>query len=255
MSSSTPQIIAGLFRAEGGYEVALAELRWSLRQNPGFWRQAVLYVDPLCEDDIRPWRTAFQEVVVDHGMPDVVRQHPKWNCKGWWSRQGVLRFGKVLYCDFDIVVVRPPDESLWGWLARGPRFLYMPHYQSAQKVVGCGIAYYDTQCDWDRYLDLIFHKWRCDERAWTETMSLTKERQLAGGYDMNPRIVNWDWLLENNAQRDQTYLIHGLSEMSPNWRVFRQLGYAPSEVRFRVSWRARLNGLLVAMVRRKGRAT
>jgi hypothetical protein len=231
-----PQVVAGLFYDAGGFEMAMAELRWTVRQNAAFWRNALLFVDPDCEKRILPYTQCFAEIVVDHDMPPEVKSHRKWNCKGWWAKRAVDRFGRILYCDFDIVVVRQPDADLGSWLGRGPRFLHMPGYHSPRKVVGCGCAFYDRDCDWDRFLDLIYHKWRCDERAWTETLAMTKDKQLADRFDMNPRIVNWDWLMANPLCRQDTYLIHGLN-ISDGWVHFRRLGFDPKDVRFHFSWR------------------
>lgn len=241
MSKPLPKLIAGLFYSPDGFEIALAELRWTVRQNPAFWSQALIYVDPLAETRFAPYRQYFGEVVVDHHMPPEVLANRKWCCKGWWSKQAVDRFDSILYCDFDIIVRRHPDAALADWLGKAPRFLYMPNYQSPHKVVGCGVAYYDRSCNWDCYLDLIYHKWRCDERAWTETLSMTKEKQLEQGLDMNPKIVNWDWLLTHPDQRLDTYIIHGLSEVSGGWQQVPRMGFQNNELNFSVALRARLN--------------
>ena len=252
--SAPLQVVAGLFYASEKVAVALAELRWSVRQNPDFWRTALLYVDPDCETLVRPYRKCFGEVVVDRNMPEVVRENRMWNCKGWWAHQAVQRFGAILYCDFDVIVVRPPDAALTDWLGRAPRFLYMPNYHSPHKVVGCGCAFYDQNCDWNRFLDLLYHKWRCDERAWTETLAMTKEKQLANGFDMNPKIVNWDWLAAHPEARRETYLIHGLSDVSRNWNAYRDFGFAPAELQFYRSWRARVNHLIIRLREKGARA-
>lgn len=235
------QVVAGLFYAPDGFDIALAELRWTVGQNPGFWRQALIYVDPEVESRFAPYRHCFGEVIIDYHMPPPVQANRKWCCKGWWAKQAVDRFDRILYCDFDIIVRRPPDTLLTPWLGQAPRFLYMPNYRSPNKVVGCGVAFYDRSCDWDRFLALLYNKWHCDERAWTETLSMTREKQLAQGRDMNPKIVNWDWLLEHPDQRLNTYIIHGLSEVSGGWRKIPLMGFQKGELEFNVALRARLN--------------
>lgn len=245
MNTPLPKIVAGLFYAPQGFDAAMAELRWTVRQNPEFWKTALLYVDAACERQARPYAKYFGEVVVDRDLPAIVREHPMWNCKGWWAHRAVQRFGAILYCDFDVLVVRQPDAALATWLGRAPRFLHMPNYNAPNKVVGCGCAYYDQTCDWDRYLDLLYNKWFHDERAWTEVLALTKEKQLADGFDMNPKIVNWDWLAAHPEARRDVYLVHGLSDVAREWRAFRDFGFDPKEIRFYRSWRARLNHLIL----------
>ena len=53
MSVTVPQVIAGLFHVPQRFETALAELRWTVRQNAGFWKTALLYVDADCETPAR----------------------------------------------------------------------------------------------------------------------------------------------------------------------------------------------------------
>lgn len=252
--SAPPQIVAGLFYEPRGFDAALAELRWTVRQNPEFWKSALLYVDCVCEKQARPYAGHFGEVVVDRDIPDIVRACPMWNCKGWWAHRAVQRFGAILYCDFDLLVMRQPDAALAEWLGRAPRFLDMPNYRAPDKVVGCGCAYYDPACDWDRFLDLLYKKWHHDERAWTEALGLTREKQMAGGFDLNPKIVNWDWLAAHPEARREVYLIHGLSDVSHNWTAHRDFGYRPAELRFHRSWRARGNHLVNRLLGRGSRA-
>ena len=83
--SAPLQVVAGLFYAPRGFDAALAELRWTVRQNPEFWKNALLYVDSTCERQARPFAKYFGEIVVDRDMPAVVRANPMWNCKGWWA--------------------------------------------------------------------------------------------------------------------------------------------------------------------------
>jgi hypothetical protein len=234
------QIVCGMFREEGFFEKAMAEFLWSLRQNSRLWKEAVLYVDPDCQDAVRPFFGHFRDVVVDRDMPEIVRQHKRWSCKGRWAKDAVDRFDRILYCDFDIYVHRFPDEALWRTLGRAPRFLYMCNYKDPVKVPGCGCVYYDGSCPWGPFLESIYHKWYHDEKAWTEVLALTKEKQLAEHYDMNPFIVNWDWLVHNPERRNETYLIHGISAMDYGRRRLRAAGYSETEISFHNTWKQAL---------------
>lgn len=229
-----------MFYDQTGFTAAVAELRWSLKQNPKFWHAAVLYVDPLCAKVVAPFRNCFKEIILDHELPPEVQAFRKWNCKGWWAYQGAKRFGRILYCDFDIFVRRMPDTALARELETGPRFLYIPGYKRPNKVVGCGCAFYDQNCDWERYLPLIFNKWKCDERAWTETTGITHETFRASRLHMNPHIVNWDWVLENPDQRNTPYIIHGISSISGGRRILRQIGYSEREIHFKNTFKEEL---------------
>jgi len=95
-----------------------------------------------------------------------------WCCKGWWAKCAVDRFDRILYCDFDIYVRKLIDGALEAQLKTGPRFIHIPTYKNPEKVVGCGIAFYDRSCDWDSYLRLLRYKWHHDEKAWTELLGV-----------------------------------------------------------------------------------
>lgn len=228
------QIIAGLFHNEPGYSNALNEFTWSVRQNSDFWQHAVLYLDPKCADIASRYKSSFKRIIIDDTFPEVVRNKPKWNCKGWWSYRGVQEFGRVLFCDFDIFVRKLPDDFLDKMLVKGPRFLFMPGYPGPNKIVGCGCAYYDAHCDWDKYLPLIFNKWNCDERAWTETMKVSRDTYEQSPLHMNPYIVNYDWILEDKEnRREHPYIIHGLSSIGWGRSILRGIGYTESQIKFK----------------------
>ena len=227
------RVVAGLFYDRSRFGFAWAEFLWSLKQNAAFWKQALLYVDPLCARRVAPYRAAFGEVVVDHDMPDVVLAHRRWNCKGWWAKRAVDRFGRVLFCDFDIFVRKRPDAFLCGQLTRAPRFLDIEGYRKAKKAVGCGCVYYDETCDWDLFLDKLYNVWRCDERAWTDALAMDREKFLAGGYGLDPWIVDWTWLVKRPELRDKPYIIHGISAAADGRRVLRGVGYSEEELDFR----------------------
>lgn len=223
------QVVCGLFYSSGSFAKAKREFRWSIRQNKAFWKEAVLYLDPESAVRLSDFQGAFREVVVDEEIPALVRSKMKWNCKGWWAKKAVERFGRILFCDFDIYVRKAPDGFLNDRLGSGPRFLDIPVYQSPTKAVGCGCVLYDTNCDWDRFLPLLYDKWHCDERAWTEALSLSREALLARSLHMNPYIVDQAWLLRNSEMRNEAYIIHGISSWDDGQQRLRDIGYAADE--------------------------
>lgn len=229
------QIVCGIFSStEERTNRAISEFRWSLAQNSTFWRQAICYVDPDCERYIEPYKHFFQEVVIDHEMPESVRAHKLWDCKAWWAKKAVERFGEVLFCDFDIYVFKTPDERLLAELRHQPvpRFLNVPAYASPNKVVGCGCTYYTSACDWENFLRLSYQKWHCDERAWTETLKMTQEKLLAQHFHMNPYIVDWDWLQRYPEACNDVYILHGISSEDKGKKRMLKAGYDMKQVRF-----------------------
>ena len=220
------QIVAGIFHAGPSFFKAFAEFEWTLRQNAEFWKDAVLYCDPEAWVHVQAHAGKFREVVVDDAMPPIVASQRRWCCKGWWARKALERFPRVLYCDFDIFVLRLPDENLERFLDRGPKFLYMPGYRTGAKQVGCGVMLYDREIpEFEKFLDLLYHKWNCDERAWTEALSMTGEKLLASDRNMNPYIVDYTRLLDPPEQRPEPYLIHGISGIDDGLHRMRRIGY------------------------------
>jgi hypothetical protein len=220
------QIVAGIFHGGPSFSKAFAEFQWTLRQNPLFWKSAVLYCDPEAWPHVRRYETAVREIIVDDALPEVVREHRVWNCKGWWAAKALERFPRILYCDFDIYVVRQPDEALEQFLDCGPKFLYMSGYKGAGKQVGCGVVLYDRDTpDFDKFLDLLYHKWRHDERAWTEALSMTGEKLLTSSLNLNPHIVDYSRLLDPPEPRPVPYIIHGISGIDDGRYRMRRIGY------------------------------
>jgi hypothetical protein len=238
-----------MFFAPGSFERAATEFRWSIRQNADFWRSAVLYTDVESARRLRRHLGGFREVVVDDRLPPEVDRHRKWNCKGWWAKRAVERFGRVLYCDFDIYVRRPPDATLAARLDRSPMFLDIPAYWATKKMVGCGCVYYDGDCDWTRFLDLLYHKWRHDERAWTEALGMTQEKLHAEGRHMSPYIVDQDWLLRNRDRRHEAYIVHGVSPCEDGRAVLRRI-FEESEIDYYASLADRVTDRLRRIKRR-----
>jgi hypothetical protein len=155
-----------------------------------------------------------------------VREHPIWNCKVWWAQKALERFPRVLYCDFDIAVLRPYDDTLDQFLHTPPKFLYMPGFRHPNKQVCCGIVYYERDMvDFDKFLELAYHKWRSDERAWTEILSITGEQLLASGRSFTPHIVDYSWLLTAPAGQPEPYMIHGISCVDDGLYRMRRIGY------------------------------
>lgn len=227
-----PQIVCGLFHTPDFFEKAETEFKWSIKQNADFWRSAVLYVDKASAERLGRHFSAFREVIVDADLPEEVRRRPRWHCKGWWGKKAVERFGRVLYCDFDIYVRRTIDENLVARLVRSPMFLDMPTYGSPSKVVGCGCVYYDESCDWPLFLDLLYNKWGNDENAWTEALQMTQAKLRAEGWHMSPHVVDHSWLRHNAERRHEPYIIHGISPCDDGRGVLRRLGYTDEEVHF-----------------------
>ena len=229
------QIVAGLFHAGPSFPKALAEFRWSLAQNAAFWREAVLYCDRDTEPHVAPYAARFREVVVDRELPPHVDRQRKWSCKAWWPVRALERFPRILYCDFDIWVRRAPDAGLEAFLDRGPKFLYMPNYGSKQKAVGCGVVLYDRQTPMQTFAELVYGKWNCDERAWTEATGHTRETLLASDRHLNPFIVDYTWLLREPGRREEPYLVHGISAVDDGYNRLLQIGYRASDLAFHQS--------------------
>ncbi len=244
------QIVAGLFQAGASFPKALAEFHWSLAQNPEFWRQAVLYCDRDTWPHVEPVAHRFREVIPDHELPPHVDRQRKWACKAWWPVRALERFPRILYCDFDILVRRLPDTGLEARLVSGPMFLYMPNYASAQKGVGCGVVFYDRATDMRRFADLVYSKWNCDERAWTEALSMTREKLLASDRHLNPWIVDYTWLLKHPAERGNPYLVHGISSVDDGYNRLLRIGYAPSEIGFHQTGGQRLRSFAMRLLSR-----
>jgi len=227
------QVICGLFYRDGSFKKALDELLWSIGQNSAFWQTAVLFLDPKAEAFLRKQhKESFREVIVDRDIPERILQKPGWSLKGWWARKATELFGRILLCDFDIFVQKMPDNLLFDNLNSSPMFVDYPSYSSPNKVVGCGVTYYDTNCEWDRFMDLLLNKWHCDERAWTETLAFTRERFLSSGQHMNPYIVDYQWLLKNPEKRYNAYIIHGISPGSYGRLVLKKIGFDRKEINF-----------------------
>jgi hypothetical protein len=227
-----PQIVGGLFYTPGHFARAETEFRWSIKQNPDYWRSAVLYVDKESAERVRRHFSQFGEVVVDEHLPEPVDRRRRWNCKGWWARKAVERFGRILYSDFDIYVRRPIDETVAARLVRSPMFLDIPTYRDPHKLVGCGITYYDEHADWASFFDFLYNKWGDDERAWTDALQMTYEKLRANGWTMSPYIVDHTWVRMNPERRLEPYVIHGISPLDDGRGVLRRLGYAGGEIRF-----------------------
>jgi hypothetical protein len=232
------QIVAGIFHAGDSFPKALSEFEWTLRQNAEFWKCAVLYCDPEAWPHVRPHAAALREIIVDESMPEVVRAHRLWNCKGWWAEKALERFPRILYCDFDIFVLRQPDEKLEQFLDCGPKFLYMPGYKNAGKQVGCGVVLYDRETPgFEKFLHLLYHKWHHDERAWTEALSMTGEKLLTSNLNLNPHIVDYTRLLDPAAPHSELYLIHGISGIDDGAHRMRQIGYGDLDFSMNISER------------------
>ncbi len=243
------QIVCSLFYVRGRFSRALGELHWSIRQNPEFWREAVLYCDPDAARHLRSAGAAFREVVIDRDLPDHVDKHRMWCCKGWWAQKAAKRFGRILFCDFDILVLRPPDVHLQRSLETAPLFLEMPGYTNPRKALGCGVSFYDDSMTWALFLDNLYNRWHCDERAWTDTLGMTKEKLVDSGLTMTPEIVDFTWLRRNPERRQEVYLVHGISDVDEGLAKMQSIGFARDELDFRqrsfLAWRKRLNQLLL----------
>ena len=243
------QIVAGIFYAGSSFSKALSEFEWTLRQNAAFWQNAVLYCDPEAWTRIRSHAHKFREVVVDDSMPPIVSAQRRWCCKGWWAHKALERFPRILYCDFDIFVLRLPDTALERFLDRGPKFLYMPDYRTPAKQVGCGVAFYDRETpSFERFLDLLYHKWNCDERAWTEALGMTGEKLLASDGHLNPHVVDYTRLIDPAEPLPEPYLIHGISGIDDGLHRMRRIGFGARHFSLNIS--ERLSHLRHAFFRR-----
>ena len=250
-----PQIVCGLFYTPDYFAKAVTELKWSIKQNRDYWGSAVLYVDKESAERLSRHFSHFREVVVDEHLPEHVDRQRRWNCKGWWAKKAVDRFGRILYSDFDIYVRRPIDETVVAHLVRSPMFIDIPTYRDPRKLVGCGVTYYDERTNWELFLELLYNKWGHDEFAWTDALQMTYERLRADGWVMSPYIVDHSWVRMNPERRHEPYVIHGISPNDDGRARLRRLGYGDGEVRYRrmVSHEARE---LVRRVRgRLGRLT
>lgn len=231
---SAPQVVCGTFYNAEAFPKAKKELLWSLKQNREFWKSAVLYLDEESEQNLPSLGDSFREVIVDRNMPEHVLSAKKWCCKGWWAETAIERFGRILYCDFDIWVRKPIDDNLLRRLYErpAPRFLDIPGYKTPNKTVGCGCVYYSEDMDASRFLDLLYNKWKCDERAWTEALDMTREKLLESKMDMSPEIVDICWLLDHPEERESVYIVHGISSVDNGRRLLFQAGYSEDEIRF-----------------------
>ena len=230
------QTVCGLFYRRENFHKALGEFAWSCRQNAALWHDAVLFTDAEAGERTRKWHHHFREVVIDRDLPAPVAANKMWCAKGWWAKCAVERFDRVLYCDFDIYVRRLPDAALAARLPLGPRFIHIPTYISQQKVVGCGIAFYDRACDWDGFLRLLYDKWHHDEKAWTELLGVTLESFPESGLPMDPWIVHYNFRQRTSADRDAVYLIHGISPDDRGLDLMLSMGYAREEIAFKWTW-------------------
>jgi hypothetical protein len=226
------QVVCGLFYRRENFYKALGEFAWSCRQNAEFWQDAVLFTDAEAGERTRKYHGFFREVVIDRDLPPPVAANKMWCCKGWWAKRASDRFDRILYCDFDIYVRKPLDAALEEKLPRGPRFIHIPTYKSQQKVVGCGIAFYDRGCDWDGFLRLLYHKWHHDEKAWTELLGVTLESFPESGLPMDPYIVHYNFR-QRPHDREQVYIIHGISPDDRGKKILHEMGYAPNELCFK----------------------
>jgi hypothetical protein len=226
------QVVCGLFYRRENFYKALGEFAWSCRQNAEFWKDAVLYTDAEAGARTKKYHRCFREVVIDTNLPALVAANKMWCCKGWWAKCAADRFDRILYCDFDIYVRKPIDAALEAKLPRGPRFIHIPTYKSQQKVVGCGIAFYERACDWDRYLDLLYNKWHHDEKAWTELLGVTLESFPESDLPMDPYIVHYNFRQKSPADCEEVYLIHGISPDDRGRETLLSVGYDPKEIRF-----------------------
>ena len=226
------QIVCGLFYRRENFYKAFGEFAWSCHQNASFWKDAVLYTDAQAGARTRKYHHYFRDVVVEADLPPEVAANKMWCCKGWWAKNATDQFDRVLYCDFDIYVRKPLDRVLDEHLQRGPRFIHIPTYKSQQKVVGCGIAFYDRRCDWESYLRLLYHKWHHDEKAWTELLGVTLESFPQSGLSMDPWIVHHNFRQVRPSDRNQVYVIHGISPDDRGRELLLAMGYQPEEVAF-----------------------
>ena len=230
------QVVCGLFYRRENFAKALAEFKWSCRQNAAFWKDAILYTDAEAGRLTQKYHQNFREVIVDHDLPTAVVANKMWCCKGWWAKCATDRFDRVLYCDFDIYVRKPIDAALKSHLKKGPRFLHIPTYKSPEKVVGCGIAFYDRSCEWDAYLHLLNGKWHHDEKAWTELLGVTLKDYAESGLAMDPFIVHYNFVQKGPLDRDGVYIIHGISPDDHGRELLLGMGYPPDEIDFRWGW-------------------
>ena len=196
----------------------------------------MLYTDAEAGERTRKFHHYFREVVIDRELPAPVAANKMWCCKGWWAKRASDRFDRILYCDFDIYVQKPLDAALEERLPRGPRFIHIPTYKSQQKVVGCGIAFYDRACDWDGFLRLLYDKWHHDEKAWTELLGVTLESFPTSGLPMDPYIVHYNFRQKSPADLDQVYVIHGISPDDRGRAILHGMGYPPEEIHFQWTW-------------------
>jgi hypothetical protein len=230
------QVVCGLFYRRENFYKALGEFEWSCRQNAEFWKNAILYTDAEAGERTKSHHRYFREVVIDRDLPAPVAANKMWCCKGWWAKCAVERFGRILYCDFDIYVRKPIDAALEAHLSKGPRFIHIPTYKSQQKVTGCGIAFYDKDCDWDGFLHLLYHKWHHDEKAWTELLGVTLESFPDSGLTMDPYVVHYNFRQKTADDRKEVYLIHGISPDDRGREILLDMGYSPKEIRFEWSF-------------------
>jgi hypothetical protein len=121
-------------------------------------------------------------------------------------------------------------------LKTGPRFIHIPTYKNPEKVVGCGIAFYDRNCDWDSYLRLLRKKWHHDEKAWTELLGVTLETFGESGLPMDPYIVHYNFRQKASTDREEVYLIHGISPDDRGRELLLAMGYTAEEINFQWGW-------------------
>ncbi len=225
MSTPIPIVTCMFFGNEAGFSGAFRELRWTLKQNTEFWKQAILYIDPEGAERIGNYAHGFKQVVVDHDLPDYVRENKKWNCKGYWARQAVEQYGRVFQCDFDVWVRKPLDDDFWQALSFAPRFLDITTYTGQEKIVGCGCCVLDESCDWEAFLPLMYHKWRHDELAWSEALKLNRQTFLDSDMPLAPYLVDRSWLFDYPERRAEPYIVHGISGLDNGIGRLKKIGY------------------------------
>ncbi|MEM6884729.1 MAG: hypothetical protein AAF571_06825 [Verrucomicrobiota bacterium] len=235
MSQAIPLVTCMFYGSEAGFRSAFQEMKWTLKQNPDFWKQVILYIDVEGSRRIEKYKSCFRQVVVDHDLPDYVAADKKWNCKGYWAKQAVETYGRVMQCDFDIWVRKPLDEAFWNALSFAPRFLDITTYTKGEKIVGCGCYVIDEKCDWDRFLPLMYEKWKHDELAWSEALSLDRETFLKSNMPLAPYLVDRSWLFDFPERRDEPYIVHGISGLDNGIGRLKTIGYDVKEEGFYAS--------------------
>jgi hypothetical protein len=203
-------MIAGLYPyTRGGVssppKFTLAEIPASLATNPSH-RQDLLV---LAGDRASARRLEAFGLRVHRSFddaPTAIHANAAHLMKHWMCRWALRQFGEFLWVDWDVVVLRRPDEAFWAWCrAHGtPKFIRIPGYWAG---VNCGV-YYAGQA-WadamDRSFDAVVSEPN-DELLWRSVLPPDIHQRDEFWWD--PRAVNVWTPDERTLVTDQTYFVH-----------------------------------------------